>query len=133
MTEDRISVFVETILGEIEEKSRITEHFVDKDHYRIFLATIWSNLVLEPSSAGIDELDLELIYDSINSHAHSILGGDDPLKETYHYLTTKDGEAAMDKAKLTKNHKDLLVYFASMMLDPEGHKKWLEDVRSPNN
>ena len=133
MSEDRITVFVETLLEEIEAKSQITEHLLNKDHYRIYLATIWSNLVLEPTSAGIDEWDLEGVYDSINSRASSVLGGDDPLKETYRYLTTKAGERAMDIAKLTKNHKDLLTYFASMMLDPDGHRKWLEDFRSTNH
>ena len=70
----------------------------------------------------------------INTHAHSILGGDDPLKETYHYLTTKgwrggDGQGQAEP----KTIRICWCIFASMMLDPEGHKKWLDDVRNPNN
>ena len=74
-------------------------------------------------------MELESLYGAINERARGVLGGQEPVKETYHYLSTKEGELAMDKAKLTKNHKDLIGYFASMMLDPEGQKKWLDEVR----
>ena len=35
----------------------------------------------------------------------------------------------MDKAKVSKTHRELLVYFSSMILDPEGHRRWMEEVR----
>jgi hypothetical protein len=34
----------------------------------------------------------------------------------------------MADASLTQTHKELLLYFASMILDPEGHKRWMEEV-----
>ena len=86
-------------------------------------------MVLEPESAGVNEQELESIYHAINERVRPVLGDCDPLKETYHYLTTKAGELTMDKAKLSKNHKDLINYFASMMLDPDGHKKWMDEIR----
>ncbi len=39
------------------------------------------------------------------------------------------GQAAMQEARLTRNHKELLLYFCSLILDPEGHRKWAESVR----
>ena len=39
------------------------------------------------------------------------------------------GQAAMQEARLTRSHKDLLLYFCSLILDPEGHRKWAESVR----
>ena len=39
-------------------------------------------------------------------------------------------EQAMKDARLTQNHKDLLLYFASMILDPDGHARWADKVRA---
>ena len=35
----------------------------------------------------------------------------------------------MGEAQLNQTHKDLLQYFSSMILDPEGHKRWMEEIR----
>ena len=35
----------------------------------------------------------------------------------------------MGEARLTQSHKDLLQYFASMILDPSGHKKFMDQIR----
>ena len=40
------------------------------------------------------------------------------------------GQAAMQEARLTRNHKELLLYFRSLILDPEGHRQWAESVRA---
>ena len=34
----------------------------------------------------------------------------------------------MQEARLTQNHKDLLLYFSSMILDPEGHRRWMQSI-----
>ncbi|GIS19205.1 MAG: hypothetical protein CM15mP120_11210 [Pseudomonadota bacterium] len=34
----------------------------------------------------------------------------------------------MIEAKLNQTHKDLLQYFSSMILDPDGHKRWMEEI-----
>ena len=44
-------------------------------------------------------------------------------------LSRKAGEQAMVAAKLNQTHKDLLQYFSSMILDPDGHKKWMDEIR----
>ena len=38
-------------------------------------------------------------------------------------------EQTMAEVKLNQTHKDLLQYFSSMILDPEGHKKWMQEIR----
>jgi hypothetical protein len=35
----------------------------------------------------------------------------------------------MREARLTQHHKELLLYFSSMILDPDGHKRWMDHVR----
>ena len=39
------------------------------------------------------------------------------------------GRLRVAEARLTQSHKDLLNYFASMILDPEGHKKYMQHIR----
>lgn len=108
----------------------VTEHLMDKDRWRIFLTTMWSNLVMDPENLGILESDLESAYGVIENEAQRRLGGDDALVDAFRFVTTKDGERCMDKAKLRKNHRDMLLYFASMMVDPERHKQYMDDIRS---
>jgi hypothetical protein len=45
------------------------------------------------------------------------------------FISSKPGEQAMVEAKLNQTHKDLLQYFSSMILDPDGHKKWMDEIR----
>ena len=115
------------VLREMESQSAVADTFVDKNTYRIFLATLWSNLVLDPTEAGLEEHELEDVFDLLNSKAQSILGGDDPIRETFRFIASTEGEKAMASAKLRRQHRDLLTYFASMILDPEGHKKWMDE------
>jgi len=46
-------------------------------------------------------------------------------------LNSKAGERAMQSARLNQAHKDMLLYFASMILDPDGHKRWLNEIKQP--
>ncbi len=118
----------EPVLEDLVERSHVAERFVDKDVYRILLATVWANVVLNPEEAGLTPADLEPLHDLINEHISGVLGRDQDLKACFRYLNSKPGEQAMKTARLTQNHKDLLLYLASVILDPEGHKRWMEDI-----
>lgn len=107
----------------------VTDHLIDKDQWRLFLTTMWSNLVMEPENLELTEADLEDAYKVIEGVAEDRLGGKDALVDAFRFLTTKDGERCMEKAKLRKSHKDMLLYFASMMVDPERHKQYMEEIR----
>lgn len=117
---------LQPVLTQMESQSQVAERFVDKDTYRIYLATLWSNLVLDPVEAGLRESELEEVFELLNDAATPILGGHDPIRETFQFIASADGEKAMNEAKLRSQHQDLLTYFASMILDPDGHKKWME-------
>ena len=84
---------------------------------------------MEPESLGMAESDLEDAYKVIETAAEHRLGGKNALVEAFRFLTTKDGERCMEKAKLRKSHKDMLLYFASMMVDPERHKQYMDEFR----
>lgn len=129
MESDEITRRIAPLLVEMDKQCMVTDHLMDKDRWRVFLTTMWSNLVMEPESLGLVEADLEDAYKVIETAAENRLGGKDALVEAFRFLTTKDGERCMEKAKLRKSHKDMLLYFASMMVDPERHKQYMTEIR----
>ena len=126
---DLLRVRLKPVLDDMVKRSTVAERFVHRDAYRITIATLWTNLVLKPEDAGIDEADLEAVHDLLSAEAQAVLGTGEDLTSCFAFLNSKQGEAAMKEARLTKTHKDLLLYFCSMILDPDGHRKWMERVR----
>jgi hypothetical protein len=128
LTEQELDARFGPALEELAERSRIAERFVDKDVYRIRIATLWTNVVLDPDDVGIGSADLEPLHDVINQRIAGILGPREDLTSCFRYLTSRAGEQAMQAARLTQNHKDLLLYIASVILDPEGHRRWMSEI-----
>ena len=120
---------LDAIFDEIREQACVADNFLDRERYQLLVCTIWSNLVMNPAEAGIDESQLESIHDLILAEVKSDLGAEADLAGCFKFLTTKAGEAAMQANKFTGTHRDLLLYFSSMILDPEGHKRWSDDLR----
>ncbi|NJN51836.1 MAG: hypothetical protein HC809_08750 [Gammaproteobacteria bacterium] len=118
------------VLDEIERRAAVAGSFVDKDLYRIYIATLWANMVMDPAEAGLAETDLEPLHDYLNGAIARILGAEHTLTDCFRFLNTKAGELAMDRSRMTSTHRDLLTYFCSMILDPEGHRKWAQDIAS---
>jgi hypothetical protein len=116
------------VLTDIAERSLVADSFLDKDIYRVYIATLWANVVLDPADVGIGEDDLEDLHDIVNSQVAEVLGAEQDIRECFKFVNSKSGEQAMQTARLTKNHKDLLLYFSSMILDPDGHKRWMDYV-----
>ena len=126
---DVLRARLKPVLEDMVKRSTVAERFVHRDAYRITLATLWTNLVLKPEDADIDEADLEAVHDLLSAEAQAVLGADEDLTSCFAFLNSKQGEAAMKEARLTKTHKELLLYFCSMILDPDGHRKWMDRVR----
>ena len=123
------TIRLDAIFNEIREQARVADNFLDRERYQLLVCTVWSNLVMNPDDAGIDEAQLESIHDLILAEVRSDLGEDADLASCFKFLTTKAGEAAMQANKISGTHRDLLLYFSSMILDPEGHKRWSDDLR----
>ena len=128
MTDALLSARFAPILDEVEKRACVADAFVDKQVYRILLATVWANVVMNPDEAGIDVADLERVHDVINARARDVLGSDDAIKDCFRFVTSRAGEAAMDQARVSRTHRELLLYFSSMILDPDGHRRWMADV-----
>ena len=121
------------VFTDIRERSTVTDRFLDRDLYRVYIATLWSNVVLSPEDVGLTDLDLEELHDVLLLELADALGPDESLHSVFKFITSKDGERAMGEARLTQSHKDLLQYFASMILDPDGHRRYMDFVRDQQN
>ena len=128
MSRPDLEAAFDPVLKDISERSLVADRFVDKDLYRIYIATLWANVVLDPADVGIGEDDLEDLHEIVNSRIADVLGATQNIRECFRFVNSKSGAQAMQSAQLTKNHKDLLLYFSSMILDPAGHKRWMDYV-----
>lgn len=120
---------LDAIFDEIRSQSKVVDTFLDRERYQVLVCTLWSNLVMNPDDAGIDDRDLETVHDQIVVEIQKDLGETADLKTCFSFLTTKAGEASMQANKLSGTHRDLLLYFSSMILDPDGHKRWSDELR----
>ena len=120
---------LDAIFDEIRSQSKVVDTFLDRERYQVLVCTLWSNLVMNPDDAGIDDRDLETVHDQIVVEIQKDLGENADLKTCFSFLTTKAGEASMQANKLSGTHRDLLLYFSSMILDPDGHKRWSDELR----
>ena len=120
---------LQPILSDVQERATVAGRFIDKDQYQIYMATLWANMVLNPGDINLEQSHLEAAHDVLNAEIAQALGQSHDLTECYRYLNSKSGEKAMQAARLNQTHKDMLLYFASMILDPDGHKRWLDEIK----
>jgi hypothetical protein len=116
------------VLDDIGERSSVADRFIDRDVYQLYLATLWANVVLNPDEVGLTEAELPALHEVLNERLVAVLGEGASVTECFRFVNSKRGERAMQEASLTKTHKDLLLYFCSMILDPEGHQRWMEEL-----
>jgi hypothetical protein len=129
---DALAARFAPILDSMIRHATVAERFLDKDVYRILVCTLWANLVLNPGEADLAESELEAVHDLLNDQITEVVGADQNLKSCFEFLNGKAGERAMSEARLTLDHRDLLLFFASMILDPEGHRRWTDRLRNPS-
>ncbi|MFV2091416.1 MAG: hypothetical protein ACC642_12210 [Pseudomonadales bacterium] len=127
MTVTDIRAQFSDVLDDIEGRSSVTDRFVDKNLYRLYLATLWANVVLNPVDAGLEEADLELLHEYLNERIAIVLGDAADITECFRFVNSKAGELAMNEAQINQTHRELLLYFSSMILDPDGHRRWMEE------
>lgn len=127
--ESRLESLFRPALEDIARRSTVADRFVHRDVYRLYMATLWANVVMEPDDAGIVEEDLEDLSLILNAEIERVLGAGNDLTSCFSFVNGRNGQAAMEEARLTPNHKDLLLYFCSLILDPDGHRKWADGVR----
>ncbi len=117
------------VFADIRERATVADRFLDRDLYRVYVSTLWANVVLSPDEVGLTEEDLEPLHDIVLAELKDAIGADESLHSVFSFIASKAGERAMAEARLTQSHKDLLNYFASMILDPEGHARYMQHIR----
>lgn len=125
----QLSEQFQPVFADIRERATVTERFLDRNLYRIYIATLWSNVVLSPDDVGILEEDLPELHDLLVDEISDAIGAVESLHEVFQFIASKDGEAAMQEARINQSHKDMLMYFASMILDPDGHNRFIQHIR----
>lgn len=125
MTREELRWAFTPVLDDIAERSTVAERFIDKNLFRLYIATLWANVVLNPEDAGIQESDLEALHDVVNERLEEVIGREASIAGCFRFIASKAGEAAMAESRLSSTHRDLLTYFSSMILDPDGHRRWM--------
>ncbi|HSG88135.1 MAG TPA: hypothetical protein VLA56_02925 [Pseudomonadales bacterium] len=116
------------ILQEIRQRSAVADAFLDKDIYRIYLATLWANVVSEPEASDLTEADLEPFHDFLDARAAEVLGGSDRIRACFQWLMSEEGDLAMTRTRVPARHREFLVHFGQLMLDPSGLGTRLEEL-----
>ena len=132
MTRSELTRRLAPVIAQMEKNASVADSFIDKQRYSVFLGTLWSNLVLEPEQLDLTVDDLEIAFEVLNENAKKVLGGEDPITDSFRFISSPEGEKSLERFKITKNHRDLLAYFSSMILDPDGHKKWMKKFKEEN-
>lgn len=103
-------------IEEIISKCEVTDGFVDKDLFRVYVATVWGNAVLDPERSGLEESDLPDLHDFFNEEVAAVLGREQTVTTVYEYLVSKQGEEAMDRLSVSARHREFVAYFARLIL-----------------
>lgn len=129
LTSEQLKHAFEPVFVDIRKRSSVVERFIDRNLFQLYMATLWANVVLSPEEAGIGEDDLPTLHDLVVAELVDVIGKGSNLESVFRFVSSKAGEKTMVEAKLNQTHKDLLQYFSSMILDPDGHKRWMEEIR----
>ena len=101
---------------EIIDQCRVSDEFVDKDMFRVYVATIWGNAGLEPRKSGIEESELSVLHDFLNEEIEKVLGQGEDITRCYEFIVSKEGDDSLARLRVGARHKEFLHYFARLIL-----------------
>ncbi len=116
MNIDEIRQMFRPAIDEIISKCEVTDGFVDKDQFRVYIATVWGNAVLDPARSGLTEDDLEALHVFFNEEVADVLGDGETVTTLYEYLLGKQGEEAMERLQVSARHREFVAYFGRLVL-----------------
>ena len=59
LSDNQLREVFEPVFEDIRKRATVAEKFLDRDLYRVYIATLWSNVVLWPDEVGIEEEDIK--------------------------------------------------------------------------
>ena len=116
----RFAALYDPIVAEIERRAAVTDRYLDREAFRILLATVWANVVLDPEDGDLSEGDLEAFHDYLNERAREVLGEDDAVRTSFRFLLTNEGELAMGRHRIPAAHRKMLEHIGALIVDPHG-------------
>ena len=116
----RFAALYDPIVAEIERRAAVTDRYLDREDFRILLATVWANVVLDPEDGDLSEGDLEAFHDYLNDRARSVLGEDDAVRSSFRFLLSPAGEAALARTRIPAAHRRMLEHIGRLIVDPHG-------------
>ncbi len=116
MDRDEIRRVFSPAIEEIAERCSISDRFVDKEMFQVYIATIWGNAVLDPARSGLDEADLTLLHDFLNEEVAGIVGREADVTGCFEFIVSKEGDDALVRLGISQRHKEFLHYFARLIL-----------------
>jgi len=66
MQHEQLQALLDPVLADVQERATVADRFIDKDHYQIYITTLWANLVLNPTDLNLQESDLEAVHDLLS-------------------------------------------------------------------
>jgi hypothetical protein len=105
---------------EIIDQCRVSDDFVDKEMFRVYIATIWGNAVLEPARTGLEESELSVLHDYLNEEIEKIMGPGEDITSCYEFIVSKEGDESLARLQVSARHKEFLHYFARLILAAAG-------------
>lgn len=130
MDASRFQELYAPVLREIEAQSAVTDAFLDRELYQVQVALFWASVVLAPARFGIREGELESLHDRLCEAVAGVLGVGHGVRECFEFVVSPAGGASLDRLRASRAQRDVLHYTASLILDPDGHRAWLEAQRS---
>ncbi|HAK52504.1 MAG TPA: hypothetical protein DCM54_11470 [Gammaproteobacteria bacterium] len=106
-------------IEEILDQCKITDEFVDREKFQVYMATIWGNAVLDPERSGLEEGDLESLHDFLNEEIEKVVGPGETITSCYEFIVSKEGEESLTRQQVAQRHRDFLHHFARLILARE--------------
>lgn len=129
MTTNPLLEHFQTILDQLATHCQVADSVLDLDAYRVQIALFWIQVVVSPDDVQATEEDIEDLYLCTNQAIAKLLGANESLNSIFKLLQSTKGEALMERLKVANYQKDLLDYFATLMINPEEHKKRMAAAR----
>ena len=90
LTSDHLKHAFEPVFVDIRERSTVVERFIDRNLFRLYMATLWANVVLSPDEAGIEEDDLPTLHDLVVAELVDVIGIGTDLESVFRFISSKD-------------------------------------------
>lgn len=119
MDNTRVKQLVQPYLENMQSAATIQDTYLDKDAYRISMATLWAMAVNNPQRFNLEEEELEDLHDCINNVMCEVLMDDKiDLHSCFKFIDGKLGQQSMKRLKVPHDHQQFLLHFANLILGP---------------